>query len=91
MNEIPITHHVHKCEKCGFLWSHSDECRGNQAAHTCPCGEEVWRLSFDLKKKDSNKLVVMETCESPTRPILTGDKNEQTSKKRTVARLGGPA
>jgi predicted RNA-binding Zn-ribbon protein involved in translation (DUF1610 family) len=34
--------HRHKCN-CGHIWSHSDNCRKNTVAHTCPnCGKEEW-------------------------------------------------
>lgn len=35
--------HSHRCGKCGMVWSHGDESRGNVAAHTCPmCGRVEW-------------------------------------------------
>lgn len=35
--------HAHKC-KCGTVFYHSNEMRGNAAAHRCPaCGESQWQ------------------------------------------------
>lgn len=35
--------HAHKCGKCGCLFFHSNEMKGNAAAHRCPiCGESQW-------------------------------------------------
>lgn len=35
--------HAHKCGKCGTIFYHSNEMRGNAAAHKCPaCGESQW-------------------------------------------------
>jgi predicted RNA-binding Zn-ribbon protein involved in translation (DUF1610 family) len=40
--------HEHECDACHTVWSHSNDCKGNVAAHTCPkCGRMQWtrRLS----------------------------------------------
>lgn len=35
--------HSHKCEKCGYVWSHGESSFGNAKAHTCPkCGSGPW-------------------------------------------------
>ena len=35
--------HRHKCPNCKKIWRHSDECGGDEKAHTCPrCGCESW-------------------------------------------------
>ena len=38
----PAGSHKHHCEECGFIWEHADTNAGNDAAHTCVCGAEVW-------------------------------------------------
>lgn len=41
--------HAHRCENCHkngvqTIWVHSDACKGNVQAHTCPkCGKVEWR------------------------------------------------
>jgi len=43
---IPIKEediHKHKCNNCGHVWQHSDNCAGVTSEHTCPnCGNESW-------------------------------------------------
>lgn len=35
----PKGRHRHHCAPCNTVWEHSDERRGDEAAHTCPgCG-----------------------------------------------------
>lgn len=35
--------HKHKCPKCGKVWEHGSDCRGNEQAHECPkCGTIQW-------------------------------------------------
>lgn len=34
--------HKHRCDKCGRIWSHSDNEFGKVSAHTCKCGEIQW-------------------------------------------------
>lgn len=36
--ESPKGFHRHKCESCGHVWEHGNECRNNFAAHICACG-----------------------------------------------------
>lgn len=32
--------HYHRCDHCGTVWKHSDDCKGDLKAHQCPeCGE----------------------------------------------------
>jgi hypothetical protein len=39
----PTGYHRHKCGKCGCIWEHSNDMRGNDDAHKCPkCSEEQW-------------------------------------------------
>lgn len=34
--------HMHRCS-CGFIWRHSNDMAGNEAAHTCPnCSKQIW-------------------------------------------------
>ena len=41
--------HSHKCQGCGWVWTHSDSCAGDQDAHTCEkCGDVVFRLYHGL-------------------------------------------
>lgn len=36
--------HSHRCKKCGCVWHHSSEMRGNTDAHKCPqCGSAEWQ------------------------------------------------
>ena len=40
--------HSHKCPKCGFIWSHEDQCINDQPAHTCQqCGKVNWMVFKD--------------------------------------------
>jgi hypothetical protein len=39
---VPEGHHAHCCSKCGLVWQHSDDMRGDENAHTCACGEMSW-------------------------------------------------
>jgi predicted Zn-ribbon and HTH transcriptional regulator len=47
----PDLMHSHKCGKCGFVWEHANEFKGNVKAHTCPkCETEQWeRYDGDCK------------------------------------------
>ena len=41
----PQGSHRHKCDNCGYIWEHSNFCRGDTKAHTCPnpdCGKQKW-------------------------------------------------
>jgi hypothetical protein len=42
--------HSHKCNKCGFIWSHEDSCVNDTKAHTCRCGKEQWYIHHDHKE-----------------------------------------
>lgn len=47
MNELPgEATHKHKCDRCDFVWRHTEACVGDHAAHTCAkCGatDQRWR------------------------------------------------
>lgn len=35
--------HMHRCDRCGFIWQHSNEMEGSEVAHICPCGgQQFW-------------------------------------------------
>ena len=41
--ESPKGLHRHKCEKCGYVWEHSNSCAGSDSDHECPkCKTEEW-------------------------------------------------
>mgnify|MGYP002336209335 CR=1 FL=1 len=39
--------HKHKCDTCGFVWSHSNDQSESTSAHTCPkCSDIQRRIYF---------------------------------------------
>ena len=53
--QSPEGSHRHECGDCGYVWEHSNKCRGNDAAHQCPkCGEEEWGQYFGEKPPTNN-------------------------------------
>lgn len=49
----PRTMHRHKCrnKKCGTIWYHPNNCRGDRSEHTCPlCGYTRWLVYSEPKK-----------------------------------------
>jgi hypothetical protein len=56
-----MSSHSHKCPKCETVWSHGDNCGGNDKAHECPkCGAMSWFKYFGKKAVD----IVQGSCEA---------------------------
>lgn len=50
--------HKHLCKKCGACWRHGNDNKGDEEAHTCECGNEVWSRHWARKdRKYLNELI----------------------------------
>jgi hypothetical protein len=54
MKELPGTAtHKHKCEQCGFVWRHSNECAGSVQSHVCAVCTHVERWWYEGPEEPS--------------------------------------